>query len=113
MDKTGSDAAQMLEGGLPFRQIGAEDEFVDDAHDRRVTISSPRTLFDDDRYSGDDLPKNWFSWRKYVHRWVSTLALCVRVELVPNMTGSSLSLCFFPWVIFLFNKCDVSISQDQ
>ncbi|EIE23174.1 Nramp-domain-containing protein [Coccomyxa subellipsoidea C-169] len=54
----------MLEGGLSFRQIGAEDEFVDDAHDRRVTTSSPRTLFDDDRYSGDDLPKNWFSWRK-------------------------------------------------
>lgn len=68
MNKESLHRAGMLETGLPFRQVGADDEFVDDSGDRRVATSSPRSLSDADRYCGDELPKNWFSWRKYVPR---------------------------------------------
>lgn len=75
MDKSASEPAQMMEVGLPFRSVGTDDEFVDDSGDRRVTTSSPRTLSDGDQYFGDNLPKNWFSWRKYVHRYVSNIGV--------------------------------------
>ena len=89
MGKSASESAQMVEVGLPFRSVGTDDEFVDDSGDRRVAVSSPRTLSDGDQYCGDNLPKNWFSWRKYVQTW----ALCVRVEHCAEMPGSFLSQC--------------------
>ncbi len=77
MNKDPSESDQMLETEHLFRSFSADEEFVDASGDRRVTTSSPRSISEQDRFSGDQLPNDWFSWHKYVCYTILTDLLCV------------------------------------